>query len=101
MGASPLFARAGRSLRPTRFVFVNDRIPNTETHCALCGRKIEDGYVRESQTSLLYCDTQCLAGHTMWRWLRQKRADESVTRVPNADCNRSSGNVGSRRGWFS
>jgi hypothetical protein len=26
-------------------------------------QKIEKGYVRESQTRLLYCDTQCFTGH--------------------------------------
>lgn len=58
----------------TRFVFVNDRVPRAETHCALCSAKIETGYVRESQTRLLYCDAQCFAGHTMWRFSLSKLA---------------------------
>jgi len=44
----------------TRFVIVNDRVPRQGAMCALCGRKIEGGYVRESQTRLLYCGTGCV-----------------------------------------
>jgi hypothetical protein len=47
-----------------RFVLVNNRIPRTDEHCALCGGLIEKGYVRDSQTRLIYCDTQCFAGWT-------------------------------------
>ena len=61
MNPNLTFARAG-FLRPTRFVVVNDRIPRTDGHCALCGRIIERGYVRDSQTRLIYCDTQCFPG---------------------------------------
>ena len=46
----------------TRFVLVNDRIPRTDGHCALCGRIIEKGHVRDSQTRLIYCDTHCFPG---------------------------------------
>ena len=56
-------ASAGRFLRWTRFVLVNDRVPRANADCALCCRKIKKGYVRESQTRLLYCDMQCFAGH--------------------------------------
>jgi len=45
-----------------RFVLVNDRVPRTEQHCALCGGIVEKSYVRDSQTRLIYCDTQCFAG---------------------------------------
>ena len=45
-----------------RFVLVNNRIPRTDQRCALCGGFIEKGYVRESQTRLIYCDTRCLLG---------------------------------------
>jgi hypothetical protein len=45
-----------------RFVLVNNRIPRTDERCALCGGVIEKGYVRDSQTRLIYCDTQCFAG---------------------------------------
>jgi hypothetical protein len=47
-----------------RFVLVNNRIPRTDERCALCGRFIKKGYVRDSQTRLIYCDTQCFAGWT-------------------------------------
>jgi len=33
-------------------------LPRTDQDCALCGL-IEKGYVRDSQTRLVYCDTQC------------------------------------------
>jgi hypothetical protein len=53
---------AGGSPCPTKFVLVNGRVPRTDQHCALCGGIIEKGYVRDSQTRLMYCDTQCFAG---------------------------------------
>ena len=53
---------AGRFPRAIRFVLVNNRVPRTGQHCALCGGLIEKGYVRDSQTRLIYCDTQCFAG---------------------------------------
>jgi hypothetical protein len=48
-----------------RFVLVNNRVPSTGERCALCGGFIKKGYVRDSQTRLIYCDTQCFAagGH--------------------------------------
>ena len=45
-----------------RFVLVNNRVPCTAQHCSLCRGLIESGYVRDSQTQLIYCDSQCLAG---------------------------------------
>ena len=45
-----------------RFVLVDDRVPRTDQQCALCGGLIEKGYVRDSRTRLIYCDTQCFAG---------------------------------------
>jgi hypothetical protein len=44
-----------------RFVLVNERVPRTDEHCALCSRIVENGYVRDSRTRLIYCDTQCFA----------------------------------------
>ena len=61
MNANLTFARSG-FLHRTRFVVVNDRIPRTGGHCTLCSRIIERGYVRDSQTRLIYCDTQCFPG---------------------------------------
>jgi hypothetical protein len=46
----------------TRFVLVNGRVPRADEQCALCGRIVEKSYVRDSQTRLIYCDTQCFAG---------------------------------------
>jgi hypothetical protein len=46
-----------------RFVLVNNRMPRAKTECALCGTKIEQSYLRELHSGLLYCDPQCLAGH--------------------------------------
>ena len=61
MSANLTFARSGFRHR-TKFVLVNDRIPRTDGRCALCDSVIEKGYVRDSQTRLIYCDTQCLPG---------------------------------------
>jgi hypothetical protein len=55
---------ASGSSRAIRFVLVNNRIPRMDQHCALCGGLIEKGYVRNSQTQLIYCDTQCFGGWT-------------------------------------
>ena len=52
----------GRFPKAIRFVLVNNRVPRTDQRCALCGGLIEKGYVRDSQTRLIYCDTQCFAG---------------------------------------
>jgi hypothetical protein len=54
------FATSGL-LCGTRFVLVNDRIPRTDHYCAFCGAIAEKGYVRDSQTRFIYCDTQCFA----------------------------------------
>jgi hypothetical protein len=61
MSTDPSFA-ADRLTYRTRFVLVNDRVPRTNEHCALCGGIVEKGYVRDSQTRLIYCDPQCFAG---------------------------------------
>jgi hypothetical protein len=52
----------GRFPRGIRFVLINERIPRTDEHCALCGGLFEKGYVRDPQTQLIFCDTQCFAG---------------------------------------
>jgi hypothetical protein len=44
-----------------RFVLVNNRVPRTRQYCAQCDGVIEKGYVRDSQTRSIYCDTQCFA----------------------------------------
>jgi hypothetical protein len=65
MSANLTHTSTGGFLCRTRFVLVNDRVPRRDADCALCGSKIEKGYVRESQTHLFYCDTQCFAGHAI------------------------------------
>ena len=61
MSTDLIFA-TGRFPQAIRFVLVNNRVPHTDQHCALCGGLIEKGYVRDSQTRLICCDTQCFAG---------------------------------------
>jgi hypothetical protein len=60
MSTSPSFA-ADRPPHRTRYVLVNGRVPRTDEHCALCGGIVEKGYVRDSQTRLIYCDPRCFA----------------------------------------
>jgi hypothetical protein len=45
-----------------RFVLVNNRVPRTSQHCGPCGGLIEKGYVRDSLTRFIYCDTPCFPG---------------------------------------
>jgi hypothetical protein len=61
MSTNLTFAPGGLPCQ-TRFVLVNDRVPRTDQHCALCGGIVEKSYVRDSQTRLIYCDAQCFAG---------------------------------------
>ena len=61
MSTNPSFA-VDRLPYRTRFVLVNNRVPRTDEHCALCGEIVEKGYVRDSRTRLIYCDPQCFAG---------------------------------------
>jgi hypothetical protein len=61
MSINPNFATRGL-LCESRFVLVNDRVPRTNQHCAFCGAIVEKGYVRDSQTRFIYCDTRCFVG---------------------------------------
>jgi len=63
MSTNLTFATCGFS-QGIRFVLVNNRVPRTDERCALCGGTVEHGYVRDSQTRLIYCDTQCFPGGT-------------------------------------
>ena len=63
MSTNPALANTDRFLRPMIYVLVNHRVPRTDLHCALCGGDFQEGYIRELQTRLPYCDAQCLAGH--------------------------------------
>ena len=46
-----------------RFVFVNNVAPWVKAQCAFCGTTIEQSYLREPRTGLLYCDLHCLTGY--------------------------------------
>jgi hypothetical protein len=59
----PTFTSTGASPLRTRFIIVNDRVPFQVANCAICGSKIERGYVRESHTRLLYCNNECIPEH--------------------------------------
>ena len=53
-------------------VLVNDRVPRQG---AICGTKIVKGYVRESQTRLFYCGTECVP-HVQRTMIAVKTAPE-------------------------
>ena len=63
----------------TRFVVVNDRIPCNDRYCALCGDHMDEGYVRDSQTQLIYCDTECFefSAHEAVRVLKNRQRKAS------------------------
>jgi hypothetical protein len=65
MRNNPARASAAIFLHQIGFILVNDRTPRGDSDCALCGCKIENGYVRKPRTRLFYCDTQCFAGHAI------------------------------------
>jgi hypothetical protein len=57
MGTDLTTFATGRFPQAVRFVLVNNRVPRAE-----CGGLVEKGYVRDSRTRFIYCDTQCFAG---------------------------------------
>jgi hypothetical protein len=63
MGAVATFI-TDRFQRAIPFVLVNNPVPRMDQHSTLCGRLIEKGYIRNSQTRLVYCDAQCFIGGT-------------------------------------
>jgi hypothetical protein len=66
-------------LSRTKFVLVNDRMPRADAYCAFCCDRIEQGYVREPQTRLLYCDVQCFAGNVKQTTLTIERRARQVS----------------------
>jgi hypothetical protein len=62
-----------------KFILVNDRVPRTDAYCAMCCEPIEQGYVREAQTRLLYCDPRCFAGHEKLSILSLERRARQVS----------------------
>jgi|HubBroStandDraft_6_1064221.scaffolds.fasta_scaffold276725_1 hypothetical protein len=75
----PTFTSTEASPLRTRFIIVNDRVPFQAANCAICGRKIERGYVRESQTRLLYCDNECIPEHARRPWSPSTIAPSDVS----------------------
>jgi len=65
---------SGRYSKVVRFVVVNNRIPCSDQRCALCGCPFEKGYVRDLETRLPCCDTQCfeVRAHEIVRVLRNR-----------------------------
>ena len=51
MSTDLIFATGGFP-QAIRFVLVNNRVPHTDQHCALCGGLIEKGHVHDLQTRL-------------------------------------------------
>lgn len=62
MSATPMPRNLAQLPARFRFVLVNNRMPRAKVPCTLCGTEIEQSYVRELHTGLLYCDAQCFAG---------------------------------------
>ena len=60
MYVDPTRASADGCVNRVRFILVNNRVPGGGESCAGCGEMIESGYVRDSQTGLVYCDMQCI-----------------------------------------
>jgi hypothetical protein len=80
MSTSLKFANpSGSRYAAPRFVLVNHRIPRANARCALCDRQIEEGYVREPLTRLLYCDAQCFAGHARMTMLDVEKQARKVS----------------------
>jgi hypothetical protein len=46
-----------------RFVLVNGRSPCSRSFCPKCKHPIEQSYLRELGTGLIYCDDDCYADH--------------------------------------
>ena len=60
MHVDPTRASADGCVSRPRFILVNNCVPRGGKSCAGCGEMIESGYVRDSRTSLVYCDMQCI-----------------------------------------
>jgi hypothetical protein len=75
----------------TRFVLVNDRLPRMDGHCALCGSLFEKGYVRDSRTRLIYCDTQCFPGGADIDVHHRESCEERLVKCSNRNCVRGIG----------
>ena len=63
MSTKPTDPRATSFSARARFILVRDRVPRIDANCARCAAKIENGYVRQPQTRLVFCDLACFTGH--------------------------------------
>ena len=63
MGTGALLQSEARFPSRASFVLVNDRLPRNDAYCTMCCEPIEQGYVRDAQTRLLYCGVRCLGDH--------------------------------------
>jgi hypothetical protein len=79
MSAGPTTQSEARFPSRAKFILVNDRVPRTDAYCAMCCEPIEQGYVREAQTRLLYCDARCFAGHEKLSTLALERRARKVS----------------------
>jgi hypothetical protein len=79
MSAPSTIVSTSRPQGLIRFVLVNDRVPGANAVCTLCCEKIETGYVRASQTRLLYCDARCYVGHEKMTTVAVKRRERHAS----------------------
>ena len=79
MSTDRTFARTAPLPGQTRFVLVNDRVPRADAYYTLCCEKIEQAYVRATQTRLYYCDARCFAGHEKMAMLVIERCARKVS----------------------
>lgn len=79
MSTAPKFVSMAAPPGGIRFILVNDRVPRSDPNCALCCKKIEQGYVRELQTRLVYCDPQCFFGHQKMAFLAVENRARKVS----------------------
>jgi len=79
MSTGPTPQSEARFPSRAKFILVNDRVPRADAYCAMCCEPIEEGYVREAQTRLLYCDPRCFAGHEKLSILSLERRARQVS----------------------
>ena len=59
MSARPMIENPALFPSRAKFVLVNDRTPRNEACCFMCCRPIEQGYLREARSRVLFCSTEC------------------------------------------
>ncbi len=65
MATRPIDDVMRRDLLPrwARFVLVNERSPRADACCTVCCARLEQRYVRDPHTRLLYCGARCFVEH--------------------------------------